>query len=225
MKQNILLGSYGWRHQHWKGAFYPQDLPDSDDDDWRLAYYSNEFGAVMVPASYWSSDGCCADRFTEWRDAVNQQFRFLIECSTDMFDADNPGSVTIDDFSDCLQVLATQTTALVLCDSIKYSTASLATLTQLAQSHQLKLLSVGEHDSESVDHKLQEVWQPGSDVASDVALIESDLSDLRQVRGMIESFVACCDVDNAESVMIIRHPELRASDLSDLRSVLEIMGY
>jgi len=52
LKQTINLGAYGWRHGRWSGTFYPDDLPMADDEDWRLAYYSNEFNAVMVPADY-----------------------------------------------------------------------------------------------------------------------------------------------------------------------------
>ena len=42
--KNITVGSYGWRHPHWRGSFYPEDLPE----DWQLSYYSNEFSVVMV---------------------------------------------------------------------------------------------------------------------------------------------------------------------------------
>jgi hypothetical protein len=56
-------------------------------------------------------------------------------------------------------------------------------------------------------------------------LIENDLRDLRQMRQVIEDFSACRADESTESVMIIKHEELKASNLSDLRSVLEIMGY
>ena len=52
LKQMMNLGAYGWRHKHWSNTFYPEDLPVDADDDWRLAYYSNEFNAVLVPADY-----------------------------------------------------------------------------------------------------------------------------------------------------------------------------
>ena len=49
VSHRILIGAYGWRHQGWQDAFYPDDLPQ----DWQLGYYSNEFPVVMIPAAYW----------------------------------------------------------------------------------------------------------------------------------------------------------------------------
>lgn len=45
----VELVPRGWEGSEWLGAFYPPDLPP----DWRLAYFANEFPAVLVPAERW----------------------------------------------------------------------------------------------------------------------------------------------------------------------------
>lgn len=73
MVLNSIIGSWGWRHPEWeKDVFYPDDLPT----DWQLSYYSNEFDAVVVPASYWSTDGYGED---DWLDDITDDFAFYID--------------------------------------------------------------------------------------------------------------------------------------------------
>jgi hypothetical protein len=73
MVLSSIIGSWGWQHPEWeKDVFYPDDLPK----DWQLSYYSNEFDAVVVPASYWSTDGYGED---DWLDDVTDAFVFYID--------------------------------------------------------------------------------------------------------------------------------------------------
>lgn len=46
-----LLGTVGWERPDWLAGYYPADLPA----DWRLAYYANDCGCVLLPASAWCS--------------------------------------------------------------------------------------------------------------------------------------------------------------------------
>jgi len=50
----LLLGTVGWERADWLRAYYPQDLPA----EWRLAYYANDCGCVLLPAEVW----CAGDR-------------------------------------------------------------------------------------------------------------------------------------------------------------------
>lgn len=45
----LLLGTVGWERPDWVDTYYPGDLPP----EWRLAYYANDCGCVLVPASVW----------------------------------------------------------------------------------------------------------------------------------------------------------------------------
>jgi len=67
----IRVGACGWDQRHWQGNFFPDDLPD----DWRLAYYANEFSAVLVPENEW----CAADvDFEQWAEDVPDDFKFYL---------------------------------------------------------------------------------------------------------------------------------------------------
>lgn len=71
----MYIAAYGWDHDGWSGAFYPDDLPP----DWRLTYYGNEFRAVVVPAALWQQ----ADAATaaQWVADTAEGFSFLLEAA------------------------------------------------------------------------------------------------------------------------------------------------
>ena len=200
MKQTINLGAYGWRHRHWSGIFYPEDLPVADDEDWRLAYYSNEFNAVLVPVDYWLA-AQSAD-YEEWLDSVHADFQFFVECRASMLD-----SLALADLTAALKKLSPQLSALVFLDDDQPMPESVKQpFIELAASLQVELI----------------------DVAADAAcflLLEDDLSDLRAIRATVEQFAAQRDDALIESTIIVNHAQLQAGDLSKFRSMLEIMGY
>ncbi|HET19513.1 MAG TPA: DUF72 domain-containing protein, partial [Chromatiales bacterium] len=41
--------AWGWRHETWRGGFYPDDLPV----EWQLTFYANEFDALGLDAATW----------------------------------------------------------------------------------------------------------------------------------------------------------------------------
>jgi len=41
-----IIASVGFRHPQWDAHYYPDDIPD----DWKLAYFANEFGACLLTA-------------------------------------------------------------------------------------------------------------------------------------------------------------------------------
>ncbi len=201
MKQTINLGAYGWRHAHWSGAFYPEDLPMADDDDWRLAYYSNEFNAVLVPVDYWL-DVQRAD-CEAWLDSVHVDFQFFVECRASMLENFSPADLTA-----ALKKLSPQLSALVFLDEDRPMPASIKQpFIELADLLRVDVLDLAAG-------------------TTGFLLIEDDLSDLRASRTTVEQFAAQGD-DNAlsEATIIVDHAQLQAGDLSKFRSMLEIMGY
>lgn len=71
----MLIASLGWNHAGWCGSFYPDDLPP----EWRLAYYANEFRAVVVPAADWQrADAATA---AQWAADVPEAFCLLLEAA------------------------------------------------------------------------------------------------------------------------------------------------
>jgi len=75
---DITVAARGWSYPAWSESFYPDDLPE----DWHLAYYSNEFRAVMVPAAEFANvDPLEVER---WVEDVVEGFEFYLEV-TDLF--------------------------------------------------------------------------------------------------------------------------------------------
>ena len=60
-----------WEPPGWSGDFFPSDLPA----DWRLAYFANEFRAVLLPVARWWRSADLAD----WAAQTPDDFRFYLE--------------------------------------------------------------------------------------------------------------------------------------------------
>lgn len=69
----LVVGTCGWEHAPWLESYYPEDLPE----DWRLNYYANEFGCMVLPAKIWM----LVDKETieQWLEDVDEDFMFFIE--------------------------------------------------------------------------------------------------------------------------------------------------
>ncbi len=226
----MLLGAYGWTHDSWNDAFYPEGLPL----EWQLSYYSNEFNAVLVPAGVWSDDFCATSEVSfsceDWLDSVSDEFRFYIECRADMF-----ADISFQAFSENLQTLQPQLAGLVVLGE-DISAASMKGIIDLADKLETAIFS--RHASQKVGLKDRSVnyFQDAGKSLSSFALLENDLLDLRAVRKMVEGFVESSRIKRSEidisdlssgsdpAAIIVNHPTLSASDLLKFRSVLEIMG-
>lgn len=73
MSEPLLIGTRGWQHADWGGAFYPPELPP----EWRFCYYSNRLRAVLVPAQDWP--GVTRDDVVQWVEDSDPLFRFVLE--------------------------------------------------------------------------------------------------------------------------------------------------
>ena len=225
MKRNISVGAYGWRHSHWLGTFYPEDLPVSVEEDWRLTYYSNEFNCVLVPADYClclSGKKAVIDG-NHWLDEVNDEFQFYVECTMDIFD-----HVSFDTWSEQLKLLQPQLSALVITENQrKIPESTLKQLKDLAEMLRVKVFADGDYDL-PIDLPIKSIWQKDRRCTSALALIEDDLTDLRSVRATMDGFVSQkSDIDQISSnaTIIVRSPRLQAVDLAQFRKVVEVMGY
>lgn len=221
MKRNISVGAYGWRHSHWSGTFYPEDLPVSAEEDWRLTYYSNEFNCVLVPADYWLclSDQDDAIDCEHWLDEVNDEFQFYVECSMDIFD-----HVSFGAWSEQLKLLQPQLSALVITENQrKIPESKLKQLRNLAERLRVTVFINGDFDS-----LIKQIWRKDRQCSSALALLEDDLTDLRSVRATMDDFVSQkSDIDqiSSKATIIVNSPRLQANDLAQFRKVVEVMGY
>jgi uncharacterized protein YecE (DUF72 family) len=71
----IRIGCSGWQYKHWRGDFYPADLPL---DQW-LAHYTRTFDTVELNNSFYRLPP--ADAFGRWRERTPSDFRFAVKAS------------------------------------------------------------------------------------------------------------------------------------------------
>ena len=69
----LHIAPRGWDHAGWTHAFYPDDLPP----EWRLAYFCNEFDAVLVPEAVWRP--LAPAQMGEWLKECGECSRFFLE--------------------------------------------------------------------------------------------------------------------------------------------------
>jgi uncharacterized protein YecE (DUF72 family) len=69
----IYIGTSGWQYYHWKGKFYPEDLPSKDF----LKFYSKYFNTVEVNTSFYHFTK--KSTFEKWKKEVNRNFLFSIK--------------------------------------------------------------------------------------------------------------------------------------------------
>lgn len=71
----VHLGTSGWHYQHWKGNFYPADLPASK----MLGYYVQRFDSVEINNSFYRLPA--PGVFAGWREATPAGFLFAVKAS------------------------------------------------------------------------------------------------------------------------------------------------
>jgi len=69
------IGTSGWHYDHWKGPFYPQDLPAADF----LAYYAEHFSTVEINNTFYQLPA--QETLETWRDTVQKGFTFSVKAS------------------------------------------------------------------------------------------------------------------------------------------------
>lgn len=74
-RPRLLIGCSGWQYRHWRGGFYPDDLPMSR---W-LEHYARQFDTVEVNNSFYRLPE--AGTFARWRLRVPMRFTFAVKAS------------------------------------------------------------------------------------------------------------------------------------------------
>jgi uncharacterized protein YecE (DUF72 family) len=74
-KCQIRVGASGWHYDHWKGVFYPDDVPKTC---W-LNYYATKFDTVEINNTFYHLPA--ASTFEKWRDQVPAGFLFTLKAS------------------------------------------------------------------------------------------------------------------------------------------------
>ncbi len=75
MTGDLYIGTSGWAYAHWRGPFYPADLPDGK----LLEYYCRHFRCVEINSSFYHLPGRHA--VEQWRDTTPDDFLFTAKAS------------------------------------------------------------------------------------------------------------------------------------------------
>ena len=204
MNENLVIGACDWRHKHWSKSFYPEELPS----DWCLGFYSNEFETVLVPSSRWQDES--GYRCEDWLDEVNEQFRFYVELPPALSEGESGRERFIHDMKLLEDVLGG---VILTTESGAHTSGLCAWLNDaLPDIPQLSPVTAAER------------YQCYRDAGRGVAMVRlhHDLVDKRDARMLLErALQGGCE---SAQICIVDSDILRASDLSQMRQVIEIMG-
>lgn len=67
------IGTSGWVYPHWKGLFYPSELPQSR---W-FEYYTTQFSSVEINATFYRTFK--EQTYLKWRDKAPEGFRYVLK--------------------------------------------------------------------------------------------------------------------------------------------------
>lgn len=73
--ERVHVGTSGWHYAHWRGPFYPEDLPDDE----MLNFYVQHFRTVEINNSFYHLPS--PQTFQLWRDQVPAGFIFAVKAS------------------------------------------------------------------------------------------------------------------------------------------------
>jgi len=71
----LLAGTSGWVYPHWKGRFYPADLPEGK---W-FSYFAEKFDTVEINNSFYRLPS--RETFAGWREMAPPGFMFTVKAS------------------------------------------------------------------------------------------------------------------------------------------------
>ncbi len=75
MSAEVYIGTSGWNYKHWRGPFYPDDLPDKD----MLSFYAEHFDTVEINNTFYHLPSF--KTLKTWRETVPRKFTFAVKGS------------------------------------------------------------------------------------------------------------------------------------------------
>ncbi len=226
-KCDILVGARGWDHASWGGGFYPDDLPE----EWRLTYYSNCFGGVLVPeGSVMAADG---ENLAGWLEDVTEDFRFFVEFSGQTVALCHGDAGT---FLDRLSPLGTQVGGLLL-DVADDSLANLGLLTrwmerlteQFPVTLRCRMPEVPEELLRAAKQNgIGLSWRPGVTVTTDCGTVcIGEMiplpEELRELRHRIEEFLAYA-AGHDHGLLVFSEEPKGFSAMGQARVIVDLLG-
>jgi uncharacterized protein YecE (DUF72 family) len=75
MRAQVRIGCSGWVYKHWRGIFYPEDLPQKR---W-FEFYASEFDTVEINNSFYRLPS--GDTFEKWRKQAPPGFCYAVKAN------------------------------------------------------------------------------------------------------------------------------------------------
>lgn len=75
MDAEFRIGTSGWVYRHWKGIYYPEDIPQRD---W-FGHYSRDFDTVEINNTFYRLPK--AETFEHWREVAPKKFLYTFKAS------------------------------------------------------------------------------------------------------------------------------------------------
>ena len=184
MSESLRVGSYGWRHDHWRPNFYDDDLPE----DWRLTFYANEFNTVLVPASYLDE----SRDIEQWCEDVNEGFQFYCEWPEHM-DSTDALVEELSSMGEKLGGILLNSNIQLKIDCPVYSWQANDDLTGIWQPHHrlqsdLAVLAIKQHDLRQQRQWLEEFEQDSAGCCRALLLSDAvpDIKKLQELKTLVE---------------------------------------
>ena len=74
--KKVNIGTSGWNYQHWKGSFYPEDIPQKD---WLHFYIGKGFKTVELNSPFYHLPK--NSTYKKWYESVPEDFVFSVKAS------------------------------------------------------------------------------------------------------------------------------------------------
>lgn len=75
MTANVRIGTSGWNYDHWRGGFYPEDLPQRD---W-FSHYAKHFSTVEINNTFYHQPD--HGTFDDWRGQAPEGFVYSVKAN------------------------------------------------------------------------------------------------------------------------------------------------
>ena len=193
----VLICASGFIHPDWDENYYPSDIPE----EWKLAYYANDFTAVVLPEAIWRNTK--PELLEEWLEDIDDAFRVYLRVTTQMPDKNSVDFV--------ISLFERHFAGFFVDDSLEVNQDQLLAGVDWLVAGHLALDSAGSWG------RLGEIEFKTN------AVVIDKYKDKRELKQAFEGIVPFLD---AESDVLVLYDVVApvAQDLKDLRILLELMG-
>ena len=199
IKHSVKVGVYGWSGFAPGHSFYPEDMPD----EWRLAFYANEFESACVDLTRGGPD---SDTLAEWVEDLPGDFELSFVVSA---------SAQVDAILELIEQQLLQPRWLVVDDRAGELNADEV------------LQHIENHVASSAPPRLlrrSRIWRPDHPVDSSVIALLPAAATNAEYRAWIEQWLPTTDADQAQALTLWCDADTGYARLAELRTLVELMG-